>query len=81
MGQVKTATEKSFDCEYFNPFPPAGEVNISIRNASFADIATVFSDPNETRQLTYGNQRLMRHTHLAAIVNEGDLIRVVLRKE
>lgn len=78
---IKTATGKTFECSYFNPFPPTGEVNISITNASFAALASVFSNPTETVQLWYGEQYLAYHTKLIAIVNDGDSIRVVLGKE
>ena len=81
MDQVKTSSGKVFDCDYFNPFPPVGEVNIRIQNATFAQIAAVFSDPKETALLSWRNQRLRNHTHLKAIVDEGDLIRVVLGRE
>lgn len=81
MDKVKTAMGKEFDCTYFNPFPPMGQVNISIINASFSEIAAVFSDPKETVQLWYMNQYLAQHTNLIAVVNDGDAIRVVLGKE
>lgn len=81
MEKIKTATGKTFDCTYFNPFPPMGQVNISIINSSFATLASVFSNPAETVQLWYGNQYLAHHTKLIAIVNDGDAIRVVLGKE
>lgn len=81
MDKIKTATGKEFDCTYFNPFPPTGEVNISIINASFATLAAVFSNPAETVQIWYGEQYLAHHTRLIAIVNEGDSLRIVLGKE
>lgn len=81
MEKIKTATGKTFDCIYFNPFPPMGHVNISIINSSFATLASVFSDPAETVQLWYGKQYLAHHTRLIAVVNDGDAIRVVLGKE
>lgn len=81
MCKVKTATGKEFDCTYFNPFPPMGQVNISISNSNFATLASVFSNPAETMQLWYEEQYLAYHTHLMAIVDEGDAIRVVLGKE
>ncbi len=81
MDKVKTATGKEFDCTYFNPFPPMGQVNISIVNASFSTLAAVFSNPAETVQLWYEDQYLSYHTKLLAIVNDGDAIRVVLGKE
>lgn len=81
MEKLKTATGKEFDCTYFNPFPPMGQVNISIVNTSFSVLASVFSNPIETVQLWYGDQYLANHTKLLAIVNDGDAIRVVLGKE
>lgn len=81
MEKIKTATGKEFECIYFNPFPPMGQVNISIANTSFSVLASVFSNPIETVQLWYGDQYLAYHTKLLAIVNDGDSIRVVLGKE
>ena len=81
MEKLKTATGKEFDCTYFNPFPPMGQVNISIVNTSFSVLASVFSNPAETVQMRYGDQYLAYHTNLIAIVNDGDAIRVVLGKE
>lgn len=81
MEKVKTATGKQYDCDYFNPFPPAGQVNLRILNASLVEVATVFGNPAETVQLWYGSQYLAQHTKVIAIVPEGDAIRVVLGKE
>lgn len=81
MEKIKTATGKEFECIYFNPFQPMGQVNISIVNTSFPVLASVFSNPTETVQLWYGDQYLAYHTKLLAIVNDGDAIRVVLGKE
>lgn len=81
MDKVKTATGKEFDCDYFNPFPPTGEVNIRILNASFVDVAAVFSNKNETAQMWCGIQYIAHHTKLMALVDDGDAIRVVLGKE
>ena len=81
MEKLKTATGKEFDCTYFNPFPPMGQVNISIVNTSFSVLASVFSNPIETVQLWCGDQYLAHHTKLLAIVNDGDAVRVVLGKE
>ena len=82
MDKLKTATGKEFSCDYFNPFPPAGQVNIRILSASLVEIATVFGNPAETVQLWYGEtQYLAHHTQVVAIVPEGNAIRVVLGKE
>lgn len=81
MEKLITATKKEFECDYFNPFPPAGQVNLRVLGISLVEAATVFSDPAETVQLWYGGQYLSQHTKVVAIVPEGDAIRIVLGKE
>ena len=81
MDILKTATGKEFDCDYFNPFPPVGQVNLRVLNASLATVATVFSNPNETIQLWCNERYAAQYTKLVAIVPEGNAIRVVLGKE
>ena len=81
MEKLKTATGKEFDCDYFNPFPPVGQLNLRVLTADLANVATVFSNPNETVQLQCGTQYAAQYTKLVAIVPEGNAIRVVLGKE
>lgn len=81
MEKILTANGKSFNCDYFNPFPPAGQVNFRVIGTSISEVANVFSDPKETSQLWYGQEYLAYHTKLIAIVPEGDAIRLVLGKE
>lgn len=81
MEQLTTATGKTYKCDYFNPFPPAGQVNLRILSASLTEVAAVFGDPAETVQLWCGGQYLAHHTKVVAIVPEMDAIRVVLGKE
>lgn len=81
MDKLKTATGKEFSCDYFNPFPPAGQVNLRVLNTSLETVATVFANPNDTVQLWYGEQYAAQYTKLVAIVPEGNAIRVVLGKE
>lgn len=81
MEKLKTATGKEFDCDYFNPFLPARQVNLRILNTSLVEVARVFGNPTETVQLWCGAQYLTNHTKVIAIVPEGDAIRVVLGKE
>jgi hypothetical protein len=81
MEKLKTATGKEFDCDYFNPFPPVGHVNLRVLNADLVDVATVFSNPDETVLLSCGLQCASQYTKLVAIVPEGNAIRVVLGKE
>lgn len=81
MEKLKTATGREFDCDYFNPFPQIGQINIRITGESLATIATVFGDPAETIQMWYGNQYAAQYTKLIAIVPSSAAIRVVLGKE
>lgn len=81
MEKIKTATGKTFPCDYFNPFPPAGQVNLRVLGVSLVEAATVFSNPAETVQLWWEKQYLAQHTKVVAIVPEGDAIRIVLGKE
>lgn len=81
MEKLKTAAGKEFDCDYFNPFPPVGQINLRILNAPLVTVATVFANPNETVQLWCGEQYADQYTKLVAIVLEGNAIRVVLGRE
>lgn len=81
MEKLKTATGKEFDCDYFNPFPPVGQINLRVLNAPLVTAATVFSNPQETVQMWCGEQYAAQYTNLVAIVPEGNAIRVVLGKE
>ena len=81
METLKTATGKTFDCDYFNPFPPAGQINLRVIGTPLTTVATVFSDPRDTVRMWCGEQYASQYTKLIAIVPEGDAIRVVLGKE
>lgn len=81
MEQLKTATGKSFDCDYFNPCPPLGQLNLRVLNTPLSTVATVFSSRDETVQLWCGGIYASQYTKLIAIVPEGNAIRVVLGKE
>lgn len=79
--KIRTATGKTFHCDYFNPFPTANQVNLRVLGVSLVEAATVFSNPKETVLLFCGNQYLSQHTKIVAIVPEGNAIRIVLGKE
>ena len=85
MEKLTTATGKVFDCDYFNPFPPVGQINLRVLAAPLTTVAAVFSNPLETVQLFCGDGPNMlyaaQYTKLIAIVPEGNAIRVVLGKE
>lgn len=81
MEKLTTATGKQFDCDYFNPFPPASQVNIRVLGISLVDAASIFGNPAETVQLWHEGQYLSDHTRVVAVVPEMDAVRIVLGKE
>ena len=81
MSNVKTATGKEYECDYFNPAPTLGQINLRVLNESLATVVSVFSDARETIQMTWENQYAAQYTKLIAIVPEMDAVRVVLGKE
>lgn len=81
MEKIKTATGKTFDCDYFNPFAPARQVTIRVHGVSLVEAASVFGNPAETAQLWWKDRYLAHYTQVAAIVPETNAIRIVLGKE
>lgn len=81
MSKLKTATGKEYECDYFNPAPTLGQINLRVLNESLATVVAVFSDARETIQMTWENQYVAQYTKLIAIVPEMDAVRVVLGKE
>lgn len=81
MEKLTTATGKTFDCDYFNPFPSASRCNLRVLNTPLATVATVFGNPAETVQIWCEGTYIAQYTKLVAIVPEGNAIRVVLGKE
>lgn len=80
MENVKTATGKTFPCDYFNPCPEVGQINLRILDTPLATVATVFSSAGETIQMWCDEVYASGYTRLVAIVPEGNAIRVVLGK-
>lgn len=81
MSKLKTATGKEYECDYFNPAPTLGQINLRILNESLATVVSIFSDARETIQMAWENQYAAQYTKLIAIVPEMDAVRVVLGKE
>lgn len=76
-----TASGRTFRCDYFNPCPQVGQLNLRVLNTSLTNVAAVFNDKRETAALTCDNQYAAMYTRLIAIVPEMDAVRVVLGKE
>lgn len=81
MEKVKTATGKTFDCDYFNPSNQTKQCNIRIIGQPLPTLATVFGDPEETAKMTCADAAASGFTRLIAIVPEDGATRIVLGKE
>lgn len=81
MEKVRTATGREYTCDYFNPCPKVGQINLRVVGATLVEVASVFSNPAETQQMWWEKEYAAQYTRLIAIVPEGDAIRVVLGKE
>ena len=81
MEILKTATGKTFECDYFNPFPMGNQTNIRILNSNLVEVATVFGNPDETVQLWCCGKYIAHYTRVVRLAPEGNAIRVVLGKE
>ena len=81
MEKIKTATGKTFDCDYFVLFDPLKQLDIYVHNVPFMTVASVFSNPKETVQMWFGNQYASQYTKLVSIAPEGNMVFVQLRKE
>lgn len=81
MEKVTTASGKVYECDYFNPSTMTAQLNLRVIGVSIVDVASVFSDPSETKQLFYEGQYTHNFTKLIAIIPEGIAIRVVLGEE
>lgn len=81
MDDLKTASGKTYPCDYFNPSETNRQLNLRVVGMSVVSAAAVFSVPEETMALQYGSIYASGFTRLTAIVPEGNAIRVVLGKE
>lgn len=81
MEVLKTATGKEFSCGYLVTSPSSGAAYIRIRGSDLVTIATVFGDKAETAELRHEGTVLAGYTKFESILDEGNCIRISLRKE
>lgn len=81
MEKLVTAKGKEINCDYFNPFPPLGQVFFRILGISLVDAVAIFSNPSETITLRCGEEYVAHHTKIVNITPEADAIRLTLGKE
>lgn len=81
MDKIRTATGLELNCSSFAMLEDMGLLYIRVSGVSLLRVTQIFSDPRETIQLWYGNQYVSQYTKLDAIIPEGRVIRICLRKE
>lgn len=81
MEMLRTATGKTFDVVSVTTLPDVRMAYLRIANSNLANVASVFGNPAETVKLWYEGSYMANYTRLDAIIPEGNIIRVNLRKE
>lgn len=81
MEILTTKTGKMFDCDMVSVIPTPPRCYLYIHNTPLVTIAEVFSDENETMQLTFGENLISGFNRLQAISVDNGTYRVTLRKE
>lgn len=79
MDYITTASGKQVNVSTVSSIPNPQMLYIRAVGLSIAQAAAIFGDPVETQKITYGNV-LFTGYHLDALVNEGTMIRVNLRR-
>lgn len=80
MDKITTATGKTIQCNYFNLIPEAGRLRVQVAGIDIASAAAIFSNSQETMQLSFGNAHAVGYTEMVSIMPVGDEIRVLLRR-
>ena len=81
MDTIKTSSGKIYESDSLSAIDSPCRLYIRIVNSTLPEVATTFSDKEETKELLYGNMFLIGYTKLLSMVIEGNAIRVVLTKE
>lgn len=79
--EIQMASGLILECDYMDHSEQHKQANVRIINSSFQTVATIFSNPAETKYMIFGNAYAAGFTKLLAIIDDGDAIRVVLGKE
>lgn len=80
MDMLTTATGKTIQCDYFNLRPEAGRLRVQVAGIDIASASAIFSDSQETMQLSFGNAHAVGYTEMVSVMPAGDEIRVLLRR-
>ena len=75
---VITATGKEYPSDYFVEHRPSRSVYFRVQDVDLETAESVFSDPEETEVIWYGETQFSGFTFLDFIADEGDGIKVRL---
>ena len=81
MDTIKTSNGKIYECDLLSVIDNPCRMYIRVVNSTLPEVATTFSNKEETKELLYGNILLIGYTKLLSMVIEDTAIRVVLTKE
>lgn len=80
MDMLTTETGKTIQCNYFNLRPEAGRLRVQVAGIDIASAAAIFSNSQETMQLSFENAHAVGYTEMVSIMPVGDEIRILLRR-
>lgn len=80
MDTIKTSSGKIYECDLLSAIDNPCRLYIRVINSTLPEVATTFSNKEETNELLYGNILLTGYTKLLSMIIEGNAIRVVLTK-
>ena len=78
---VTTATGKEFPSDYFVEHKTSKSIYFRVQDTDFTTAESVFSNPEETEIIRYGETPFVGFTDLDFISDEGDGIKVRLIKD
>lgn len=81
MDTIKTSSGKIYECDLVSAIDSPCRLYIRVVNSTLSEVATIFGDKEESKELLYGDILLIGYTKLISIVIEDTAIRVVLTKE
>ena len=81
METIKTSSGKIYECDSLSAIDSPCRLYIRIVNSTLPEVATIFGDKEETKELLYGNILLIGYTKFLSMIMEDTAIRVVLTKE
>ena len=81
MDNIKFANGAVYDCAFLSTIPDGNTHTafIALSGVSFAEVASIFSDENMTREMEWGGYRLIGYTQLQGVYVQPYGIQAVLK--